>query len=235
MSIPKVLVCAPTSSHKDYCFEEWAEQVKSFTYPNYDVLLVDNSKNKKYHYKLKEKGFNVIYHEPKGSPIRYITECQNIMRGVAIEGGYDYIFSLETDVFCEDNDIIQKMLSIDCSIYTITYFIEKQKNLYLCFHALNDKDEYLQTLVTPEEISHGVIDGKIQDISKYRIGNNLRLYGTGVGCTMISRAVFETIPFRIDERFPEVFSDSYFYLDTEKYSISTILDTTTIAHHKSLK
>ena len=34
----KVLVCGPQSDIKDYCFDEWAENVKNFTYPEYDVF-----------------------------------------------------------------------------------------------------------------------------------------------------------------------------------------------------
>ena len=56
----RVLVCGPHSDIKDYCFDEWAENVKNFTYPEYDVFLADNSLTKDFSEYIKTKGFKCI-------------------------------------------------------------------------------------------------------------------------------------------------------------------------------
>jgi len=232
--IPRILVAAPTSNLKDYCFEEYVEQVRNFTYPNYDILLVDNSEDKKYHHKILEAGIRCIHHKPKGSPIEYITECQNIIRGVAIEGGYDYVFMLESDVFVPAN-IIEHMLCGGADVYTITYFITKKGKHSVCLHGMPTNELRTSTKVLEEDVSAAVWTGEIKDIKQFKIGEDFRLYGTGIGCTLFKTSVLKEIPFRIDKQFPAAFSDSYWYLDAERAGITTILDTSLIATHKSFK
>ena len=57
---PKILVGCPTSDHKEYCLDKYLEGIKALTYPNFDFVLVDNSKEEKYYNKLKDKGLNVL-------------------------------------------------------------------------------------------------------------------------------------------------------------------------------
>jgi hypothetical protein len=42
---PKILVACPTHEVKDYAMQRWIDNIKSFTYPNFEVLVVDNSPN----------------------------------------------------------------------------------------------------------------------------------------------------------------------------------------------
>ena len=52
---PKVLVGCPTYEGKEYILDRYIERVKEFTYDNYDILLVDNSKTNDYAKKIKAK------------------------------------------------------------------------------------------------------------------------------------------------------------------------------------
>ena len=54
MNKPKILVGCPTSFHKEYALEQYAESIKALTYPNYDILLVDNSKDDVYFKRIKK-------------------------------------------------------------------------------------------------------------------------------------------------------------------------------------
>ena len=64
---PKVLIATITAEYKDYCFDEWSENVKAFTYCNKQLLIVDNSRNPEYHKRIKEKlpQAEVIWHPVK--------------------------------------------------------------------------------------------------------------------------------------------------------------------------
>ena len=49
---PKILLALPTSSHKDYCLNDFTKMLKSLTYPNLHIYIVDNSKDKNHVLKL---------------------------------------------------------------------------------------------------------------------------------------------------------------------------------------
>ena len=103
MKNPKVLIGVVTASQKDYCVEEFKEQLKGFTYDNYDVLIVDNSENPAHVETFKD--FDCVFSSrlwedgtyKKGNEM--LAECQNIIRTKFLEGGYEYLFMLESDVF----------------------------------------------------------------------------------------------------------------------------------------
>ena len=40
---PRVLISAPTALAKKYCFEEWLDNVMQLSYPNFNVVLFDNT------------------------------------------------------------------------------------------------------------------------------------------------------------------------------------------------
>lgn len=52
---PKVLVACPTFDGKEYCFQKWVDMVKSLTYPNYEILAVDNSKTEDFYNKYRDQ------------------------------------------------------------------------------------------------------------------------------------------------------------------------------------
>ena len=51
----KILIGCPTSAHKKYCLKEYINSIKSLTYKNFDVLIVDNSENDKYFNEIKKE------------------------------------------------------------------------------------------------------------------------------------------------------------------------------------
>lgn len=44
----RVLVACPTHRCKEYCFQQWIDNVKALTYTPYDILVVDNSPDDSY-------------------------------------------------------------------------------------------------------------------------------------------------------------------------------------------
>jgi len=94
----RVLVGCPTSEHKEYCLKEYANLLRSLTYDNFDVLLVDNSKDDRYYNKIKSLGIPVIKDKYLEGAKNRIVHSRNILRERVLNGGYDYFFSLEQDV-----------------------------------------------------------------------------------------------------------------------------------------
>jgi len=126
---PKVLLATYVAEHKDYCFDEWFERVKKLTYHNYDLLIVDNSKTKKYYneklsglfgamtsasivdQKLRFSGLRIHTHHTARQKNTKQTQkvSQEYIWDFSLTRGYDYVFILESDVFPPLNVIEELM------------------------------------------------------------------------------------------------------------------------------
>ena len=113
MKKEKILLGTPTYEGKAYCLEYWLQTVKQIQkYSKCDVLIVDNSKSSAYANKIKKFGFNVIRSKHYDRrPLQSLTESQEKLFDYAIRNNYDYLFSLEQDVFAS-KDIIEKLLKL---------------------------------------------------------------------------------------------------------------------------
>lgn len=228
----KILVSCPTSSYKDYCMKEYVNQIKGFTYPNYDTYIVDNSEDSKYVEKFWELGIDADHVTPGGSPVEYITLCQNIIRNKALEGGYSWLLMLESDNFVPRN-IIEYLMGYGNEVHTFTYFINNGAETSLCLQGTPSKLGYKLGAKLPPESSFTMFQGKVDLIENYKIGNDYELYASGLGCTFIHRSVLERIEFRIDKKAHRAaFSDTFFYQDLKRLGIPIVLDTTLLPTHK---
>lgn len=231
MNLPKILIAAPTSDKKDYCFDEWADNVLSFTYPNSTILLVDNSHNEEYYYKILDKGISCLHVKPEGNAVNYITDCQNIIRHYAIEGGYDYLFSLESDVIPR-SDIIIQLLHHRKRVVSAPYFVKyKGGDPSICM-----TDPLVQHF-GKYSYMHTQMVGTQKGMSRLT-GELIKVFGCGIGCSLIHVDVLRQIEFRSEigsnERRMDrsVFSDSLFYLDCAKAKIPVYLETSMLVTHK---
>lgn len=117
----KVLVGCPTYSGKEYCLKEYIAGINSLLYKNFDVLLVDNSKDESFFKKLVEISENweskksqrlFLKRLPFASkePRNAIVLSRNFLREYVLKNGYDYFLSLEADVI-PPVDVIERLLS----------------------------------------------------------------------------------------------------------------------------
>ena len=216
---PKVLVAAPTSIVKRYIAIDWCIMAKNLTYPNYDILIVDNSIDENYHKQLRAYGFKVLHVSPKNKSAKaYVTESQNLIRDVFLKGNYDYLMSIEIDIIPPAN-VIEKLLSSKKDIVSVPYFIDfgKKSNL-LMIHLRKTKGEKAHE---PYRV------GFDEDFDDYN-GNVNLVYSNGIGCSLIKRHVLEKIKFRYG---PLGYSDTYFYQDVWEAGLNNYVDTSMIAKH----
>jgi len=236
MSLPKILVAAPTSNYKDYCFHEWANQVTSFDYPNYDVVLCDNSLDPNYHHKIWREGLNCLYIDrkhPQMPPIAsyfdLLAISMNVLKEVFIRGGYDYWFILETDVFVPDW-IIRHLIAQPRQIVNVAYMLwdEPAPSIHMT------TGQHSQ-MVTPD-VGFRIYNGECVEMHSTKIAPDMSLWGTGYGCTMVHKSVINQITFRTDyENDMKIGKltapDTFFHRDIEMLGIENYLETAIIADH----
>src|SRR3989344_8392157 len=103
MNQPKVLVGVPVSDMHEYCFEEFLDSIKNFTYKNYDILLIENSEKDDFYEKIKNIGIEVLRLKGIEKIREKVMTAHNMLRERALEKGYDYLFILDQDTRSEEH------------------------------------------------------------------------------------------------------------------------------------
>jgi hypothetical protein len=105
----KILVSCPVHQVKEYSFQRWIDNVKSFTYPNYEIFVVDNSPNMELVNKYKDQIPIVHIKVDQSEPYNRITHSMEVIRQHFLKGNYSRWFNLECDVI-PGTDIIEVLL-----------------------------------------------------------------------------------------------------------------------------
>jgi hypothetical protein len=251
MQTPKVLVGCPTSKHKAYCLNDYAEAVKRLDYPNYDILLVDNSETDDYMKKIHDMELPVIKGPYDKDPMKRIVDSRNLLVKMAINGKYDYFLSLEQDVI-PPRTIIKDLLAADKEVITGVYckpwvsatgktsvvvpliwdYFSEQDHVYLKknIEAVRQTNPKLHKILSSSDdyqelrkrIRKPITLGQVQ---KEEIR---RVKAAGVGCMLIKTSVLSKIPFRVN---PEGFDDMTFCQDLEEQHIPLFVNTAVKCDH----
>lgn len=227
MGLPKVLVGIVTYEGKDYIFPTCYAAVSQFNYPNYDILIVDNSATLDYYHELINRGYNKVVHIKRAKNTRdTLSDSQNYIRKYCIENDYEYVLFVESDLV-PPADVIQRLLSYEKRIVGSVYWLTG-KTLngtpahIPCIFFTHVKEGVNVThtrIIKPNEL-----EGFLQ--------TGLRLcHGMGLGCTLIERSIIEQFPFWTDERFDNKHSDVYLYMDLHNAHIPVYIDTDLIVPH----
>lgn len=232
-SFPKVLVCCPTADVKNYCFEEWIENVVNLKYPNFDVVLFDNSE---------DGGDNVIrlneiYKSKYGSFGKFIclkskvskdmdtmqklAISHNDCRMFCINNNYDYLLHLESDIF-PPFDVIERLMSHSKDVVGGLYYIDEGigRRLMLQQYIHLGKGYGRGFNYSPND-EYYFIDGSLKQV-----------FHIGLGCVLLKRSVLDKISFRIEENIFKA-PDSYFASDCNSKKIKIYADTSIICRHEN--
>lgn len=225
---PKILLAAPISIIKDYCLLEWLNHLEQLTYLNFEVFLCDNSPLPSFSQKLRDFGYNCVYESPSGREAReFMASSLERCRVKFLSGPYDYLFSLECDIF-PPFDIIEKLLSHDMDVIGTTFWTDHGYNTHLQLQTIDKlhidyekhEKEFKVRFLTFEE-GQLFMNGKCNPI-----------YGAGLGCVLVKRPILENITFRVEP--DEVgFADSFFHRDIWNMGIDFMIDTSIIPVHKN--
>ena len=220
---PKILVAAPQSDLKNYCFLDWYLNIKRFNYPQdkIDIFLADNSDTDSNAKLMESFGIKVKYIPKNGRGIiEVMAECHQACLDYAKNNGYDYMLHLETDIFPKPN-ILRELMSFNkpsvCGLYNIFNGAYREPMIRL---IESKNDGYMK--------AYGI--SKCQGL--YIDGKLLQVYSGALGCNLIRSDIFNEIKFRsvsTEHQFP----DTWFAQDLYAKNIPIYVDTKSLCQHKS--
>ena len=227
MNEKKVLIGCPVYFKYKYCVDQYIEAIKKLNYKNYDLLLVDNSKEEDFYKELKAKDVNVERIEYEEYVKDRIIKSREILRKKALEGNYDYFLSLEIDLFIQP-DTIQKLLAHNKDIVSAYYANKRVLTLK------NKKTgELKKALIQVPIVYLQRENNKVQRALPQEVLNKglIEVGAIGLGCVLISRKVLEKIEFRyVKDTKP--FDDMWFCQDVKKLEYKVYLDGNINIEHK---
>jgi cellulose synthase/poly-beta-1,6-N-acetylglucosamine synthase-like glycosyltransferase len=218
----KVLVITPQNEVKNYCSDEWSSRVTNLTYPNYDIMMADNSSTNKNKKKIMKMGIDCIHIKPKHkSNQKYIAESHEALRNYALIRGYHFVLHLESDVI-PPHDIIERLLVHRKKVVSAMYFIDFGVDSHLMLQNIENVGGTVKhTTMINEGHDIQIVDGQLHEV-----------YACGLGACLIHRSVLEQIKFRHEEG-ASAHPDSFFAADLRQLGIKQYLDTSIICDHKN--
>lgn len=216
--IPKVLVGCPVSDYHEYCTKEYLQAIKNLSYPNYEVLVIDNSKDDKFYNLIKDQ-IPTIRIDHSENVYERVINSRNLLRQKFLDGNYDFFLSLEQDVI-PPQKVIERLLAHNKDIITGIYFLPKLKA---------GKTELVATawVLHPEDKSKKVDLRKEIVMGKHLLKVDL----CGLGCALIHRRVLEKIKFRHDLRYGDGIDDVFFCKDAREAGFEIYADTAIKCKH----
>ncbi|MAG47634.1 hypothetical protein CL617_03435 [archaeon] len=219
---PKILVGCPTSFHKEYALAEYVKGLKAIDYPNFDILIVDNSKDEYYFNKIKEKNVPVIKGPYYKNARDRIIVSRNILREKAINENYDYFFSLEQDVI-PPKDALLNLVKHDKKMISCIYFLH---NIFE-----NRRELTPQAFLSLKTEEKGILPS-MRPLNDYELDSNklIKIVSCGLGCVLIHKSILEEIEFRYDKE-TEAFDDRFMCIDLYNKDIKIYCDTSIKCKH----
>lgn len=229
MKWPKILIFTPIYEGKDYCLDEFLENCDGFTYENYEHIIIDNSNDGgRYFSKLKKKvapyGIRV-YRVKRGDTSREaLARAQNRAREIFLNGDYDYLMSLESDIFPASN-IMEALIWDNKEIVTGIYLIgQKGKETRVPCITIPWKNPKTGTwgsrLIIPDEVPEYYSKG-LKEVA-----------AGGMGCCLMEREVLEKTGFTYIPGHSG-HSDVFFFNKAARLGYKVWVDTNLLCGHKN--
>lgn len=224
MKLPKVLIFTITYSGKEYCYEQFAEGVSKINYPNARHIWIDNTEGDEYYELLKSRGHEVFKVARGNNSREALARSQNFARNIALKEDYDYMLSIESDILEIPADIVQQLIGCSRDVVGCLYPIGPKNNRKPCITmpGRGENGMLITRLIHDEEFKQ-----MLQSPGLYSVN------GCGLGCTLISRPVFEKIGFSY---FPSsrAHSDAFFANDVWKNGFRLFVNTEIILLHENV-
>lgn len=230
----KILICSPTAAAKNYCAEQWLLNLNKLKYPNFEVVVYDNTN---------DGGANANYlnflaaglclsfsfkaiHVPGTSKMDLLSRLalsHNACLLHAVQNGFKHILHLETDVM-PPADVIERLLAHKKKVVGALYYRDegKSRKLMIQRHVHRAYNNILAMNMGPQD-DVCFINGSLKKVAH-----------VGLGCVLIDLQVFKNgFVFRYKPGV-DAAPDTYFAEDCFRYGIDIWADTSLICKHHNV-
>jgi hypothetical protein len=217
----RVLVGTPHSDKKNYCIEDYISAIKSLSYKNIDVLIVDNSESRKNYKRFIKEGFKAIHIKPKNHSIQHIlAESHEAIRKYAVANNYDYLLHLESDLIPPTN-VIESLMLHNLPIVSAMYMINFGKDSHLMAQNMETFGNLRETINVENGNDLLMVDGTLKPT-----------FHCGLGCILIHKKILKLFEFR-HEKGVAMHPDSFFAFDIDALGIKKFIDTSVLCEHNN--
>ncbi|MAG47692.1 hypothetical protein CL617_03725 [archaeon] len=225
-STPKVLIGVPVCNLYEYCFDEFLERIRNLSYKNYEILLVDNSKEENFFNKIKSLDVNVRRIPYLEKMRARVIEAHNKLREYMLSNNFDYLLVLDQDIIVP-KDVLEKLL-----------FRGKDaiSGLYFGHHQLPNGENKVMPFAWAFMNKNQGHWGDVRYLNDEETWNDklIEIAFSGMGCVFLSKKVMEKIKFRYDEKI-DSWDDRWLGFDLAKEGVKFYLDTNVKCKHLYLK
>lgn len=200
----KVLVASPIYDRMEYCFQEFLEHLKNIDYNNFDILIVDNSRSKKFWRKIRkflssQPNIKVIHDDTKEEKnLMRVVSSRNKILDYARKKNYDYLLMMDSDVMVPLN-ILKKLISENKDVISGLYFnyfqIEgKTMLLPVCYKDMEEEnfEEMKKKGKIPEDKNKKEDYRRCLFKKEIREGKTLEVRIPSAGCVLLSKKVLDS-------------------------------------------
>ena len=226
---PKVLLATPTHDGKAYCLEFWVRRVRAIQKVTpCDVLMADNSLGEGYARQMRKLGIKVLRSPARDEPLQSLAEARGKLYAYAIRHGYDYLFSLEQDLF-PPPDILQYLLAMrqsvksEHAVVAAPYLIKYLSRPEPPYHTVDQLTSVARDLILSERTK--------EPMQRLATGREMlanpgveRVFAAGLGCALVDVGILKRIKVRYSQATYQP-DDAFFYLDLRDLDIPVYVDT----------
>jgi GT2 family glycosyltransferase len=234
----KILVATPTYDGMEYCFKEFLEHIKAIDYDNFDILIMDNSRTKKFFRKIKPiPKIKVIYDETQEEKnMDRLISSRNKILDYAIQHNYDYLLMMDSDVLVPSN-ILKKLLSHQKDVVSGLYFNyskDGKQALPVCYRKLEEKYYPAYEKFFPNanmkmfSRQMSIEEAKSQDLFEVSVPSP--------GCLLLSKKAFSSgarygVVQRFEKEFKNTTDDIKFFKELRESKFDIYCDTSVLCAH----
>ena len=229
--LPKILIAVPTYDAKNYCLNQFMDNVRNFSYPKHliEIYVADNSKTNANALYIRDK-FKVktFWKDYTNIPLmEKLADSHNQLRRYFLESDNEYMFHLESDIFPQ-SDIIEQLLWCRKPIVNALYQVFDASWRQPCIRLQDRKHELSNDFVFPIELGnfhHFWVDGTLKPT-----------FVAGIGCCLMKKKVMQHFEFRIDKNNAEGHPpDTYFAEDLRVAGVQNWVHTGLLCFHWNLE
>lgn len=231
----RVLVGCPTYAGKAYALERYAARIKELDYPNYDILMVDNSDDGgKYKKRIERLGLPCVTGPKRARADVRLAASRNVLRERAVLGGYEHYFSVEQDVI-PPRDALSRLVKHRKAVVSGWYFNSVPVRSSTTSSGITQtqylKEPCVVVKFPPENATTKTLWKAKEALERELCANRLLRVDVGaLGICLMSTQTLVEVPFHFDPLHRN-YDDIIFYRLLKSRRIPAFVDTDLLVPH----